>query len=1042
MTIREAGPLAVRFVGGVDTKSDRKTVPAGKLLNLENGVFTRALSIAKRHGYDALSKQILGTPPLVDYGDVRGLAARGAELVLFGESKLYSYVEAAARWKEIGSALSVSMTDRTLGNVEYGQQLPDYATCSSVGLLAWEDTAGSGIGFVLIDENDGSVLQGPTTVSATGTRPRCVRVGDKLALLWAELASTAIRIIVFEPAQPTIYDTAIYPKSVVTDLAVASTFDVQYVGALMGATRTNAAAFAYTSIAGLRVGFLDASGDLGSPVLGYPSLVTVTASTTITAVGVAASPHHADAIGYAYVDSTANDTLAGWITDNGGTTALTETVAATSLALAITGAVTLAFRFAASAAATDTIDVYGEAPNAVPRNSTITVKSLSRAGAVAAVSTTYGRLGSKAWSEAPAFGTASAENATYATICHDVPLFGVYLVSRHDGVVVARAIPGIAGDAPARTFLPSVVLSGTRTFAFAAIYKAALESVNNDEFTEPGVRVVELDFDDETAHQTVYAGDTLYLGGANQLAYDGLAVHDASFPYGLDWDASTETIATSAPGAGSISNGTRNYVFVPEITLANGEILVGPASKPVTVVLAGADDTTTLAVPTIRHGRAGTKARLSVFRTVAGDASAYYRVTSLDPTTAGAMNGFVANNPAVASVSFVDGMTDAVLATKSDLYTNGGILSNDPAGSSVVIAGGKGRLWWTDPSDPNLVRFSKERRDGHAFEIAPELLLQVDAYGGAITGIGFMDGNVIVFKRSAIYVVSGAGPLANPEVGGPGDSFSEARLITTDVGCVTQRSIASTPEGIVFQSAKGIYILTRALQAVYVGAPVESYNAQTITRATLVDDTTQVRFLTNSGRTLLFDYFFGQWSTWTNHEGADATIVGGVYYYLRNDGRVFKESSSSYYDDTLRVVTAIETAFLHFEEQLQGMAYYRRLMVLGEWRAAHNLSVQYRMGYAAEGDWSTPIVLACYPTMGGSAYGDGLYGDGNYGGTGNDAYQHDIHVGQRGQAIAFRFSDEVPIADVVHGASFELTEIVITGGIYGTRHKVPVNRSA
>lgn len=52
--------VPVPFVGGVDTKTDEKQVVPGKLLLLENGIFTSPKQIKKRNGYRQLSQVILG----------------------------------------------------------------------------------------------------------------------------------------------------------------------------------------------------------------------------------------------------------------------------------------------------------------------------------------------------------------------------------------------------------------------------------------------------------------------------------------------------------------------------------------------------------------------------------------------------------------------------------------------------------------------------------------------------------------------------------------------------------------------------------------------------------------------------------------------------------------------------------------------------------------------------------------------------------------------------------------------------------------------
>src|SRR5690606_35481745 len=144
-----------------------------------------------------------------------------------------------------------------------------------------------------------------------------------------------------------------------------------------------------------------------------------------------------------------------------------------------------------------------------------------------------------------------------------------------------------------------------------------------------------------------------------------------------------------------------------------------------------------------------------------------------------------------------------------------------------------------DAADPLAVYPSQELAEGYAPEFSPELRLSFDPYGGDITGIVVMDDLLVVFKESAIFVVGGAGPAAAPELGG---GWTAPELVTSDVGCTSQDSIGYPPEGVLFQSRKGIYLLGRDRKVVYIGAPVEAYNEQTVTATTLIEDRTEIRF--------------------------------------------------------------------------------------------------------------------------------------------------------------------------------------------------------
>jgi len=396
-------------------------------------------------------------------------------------------------------------------------------------------------------------------------------------------------------------------------------------------------------------------------------------------------------------------------------------------------------------------------------------------------------------------------------------------------------------------------------------------------------------------------------------------------------------------------------------------------------------------------------------------------------------------------VTFIDRMSDTTLATQEPLYTNGGILSNDPSPLGSIVAGGKSRLFFTDTGDANAIRYSQQLDEGYGVECPPDLRIPVDPFGGPIRALAVMDELVVVFKERAIFAFNGDGPTPNGASTEAG--FSAPQLITSDVGCTDPNSVAVTPAGLLFKSAKGIYQIDRSAQVSYIGAPVERYNSQSIRRATAMPDRTQIVFLTDDGSTLLYDYFFQQWSTFTNHEGYDSVVVDGSYYYLRTDERVFVETPGVYSDAGKRIRLRLETAWLHMHEHLQGFQRFYKMHVLGGRESAHQLVVQYRTDYV--GHWSDPAYLDATgldtgatgwitgdrartvgeEPLAGSVYGDGPYGDGVYGGDGPGLYQWRAHLGVVGQAIQFRFEDFE--ADGYAGAGFELSELTLTGGSKG-----------
>lgn len=135
--------------------------------------------------------------------------------------------------------------------------------------------------------------------------------------------------------------------------------------------------------------------------------------------------------------------------------------------------------------------------------------------------------------------------------------------------------------------------------------------------------------------------------------------------------------------------------------------------------------------------------------------------------------------------------------------------------------------------------------------------------------------------------------------------------------------------GVVFKSMKGYWTIDRGMQAAYIGAPAEAFNDLTAVRATTADDSSDILFLHSDGVALHYNTLFGQWATWKNHVGLDGVNVGGLYHYLRTDGRVFRRTPGVYADDNLQIAEAIETAWIVPSEARQGNFHLWRAQFLG-----------------------------------------------------------------------------------------------------------------
>jgi len=418
-----------------------------------------------------------------------------------------------------------------------------------------------------------------------------------------------------------------------------------------------------------------------------------------------------------------------------------------------------------------------------------------------------------------------------------------------------------------------------------------------------------------------------------------------------------------------------------------------------------------------------------VYRTQA-NGTILYRASSLTSPTVNVVNGV----SATATISTDISMSDADLSVRPLLYCQ--FLSqqayeveNDPAPPAKLIQLHRNRIWVVDSTNPLHLWYSKECGLNAPVEFNSGFVKQIDPRGGPITALATVDDKLLVFKQNHVFFIVGQGPLST----GQNNDFSDAILITTDVGCIEPRSVVGTPVGIMFQTRKGIYLIDRALQVQYIGAPVEAFNRETITSATLAARTNQVRFTLGSGKSLVFDYFVGQWGTFTNQYAVDSLIWNEKPTLVRSNGLVLTEADDVFTDNGSPIRLKITTAWLTFAG-VQGFQRVRRALILGGWKSAHDLEVDVCVDFndaIVQSATISPTTPTTYGSV--SPYGEGVYG-GEF-----QLYQWRVDLArQKTQAVKFVIQD-VPTATAGEGCS--LSSIAFEVGAKVGLAKVPASRT-
>lgn len=341
--------------------------------------------------------------------------------------------------------------------------------------------------------------------------------------------------------------------------------------------------------------------------------------------------------------------------------------------------------------------------------------------------------------------------------------------------------------------------------------------------------------------------DSLFTPGGTVGQFDGRNYVEAGFPYYPE----QPTITPSAGGA--LLVGTYYYVLVYVWVDYNGRTWYSAPSR-VRSQINAAGEKNTLACPTQRLADRD-DISIQVYRGAVNDNVSF------------GLLGAVVNDPTVDTVNFVDTFPDATSASGTALYTNGTagnrpLAADGVPGFSAIITSGQ-RAWGISNDNPTDVWVSNKFIAGLGWRFSEQNKLMLADSQGPCYGIGTLpNGVVVVLKENAYYLVSGDGP----DQAGRGTFTVSTPAV--GVGTTNPRSILETPSGIEFRSngtTRAWYRVNTALQAEYIGSPIERYTAGTpIVGAVLVTKTGETRYYTENSdsgdvKTLVHDPISDTW---------------------------------------------------------------------------------------------------------------------------------------------------------------------------------------
>lgn len=928
-------PVNFNFSQGLDRKTDPFQVQLGRFLELENSVFQVGGLLQKRNGFGFLTSLPDATSTY--------LTTFNGGLTAIGEA-LFSYSAGSSQWINAGSFQPLSLRTLPLIRNNLNQTQCD-SVVSGNGLVctAFSQSDGSTTTYLyaIADVTTGQNVVPPTLIPAasSGTitgSPRVFLLGPWFIIVFTNVisATSHLQYLAIPTANP---------------IATPTTGEI-------ASSYVSATTLSWDGIVANNKLFVSWNTTTGGQAIKIASLsvtLTLAAPSTFTSSIATVMSLSAD------VTSSSNPTI--WISfyDAAGSTghviAVDQNLNTILAATAIISSGTVIN--VTSAAQNGSVTVYYEIPNSysydsgIPTN-LIASKSVTQSGSVMDSGTVVRSVGlaSKAF---------IIDGTEYFLAAYESPFQPTYFLingslSTETAPIVVSRLAYQNGGGYLTVGLPSVSVTGN-TAQVAYLLKDLIAAVNKGTalstgtqtagiYSQTGINLATFAIGSEQL-DTAETAQNLLLTGGFLWGYDGYKATENNFflyPDSIEatWNASGGSIAAQPDGT---TNTNAYWIQVTyEWSDNQGNLFRSAPSIPIPVTTTGSGSSGSIVVtgPTCRLTyKTGNPVKIVIYRWSVSQ-QVYYQTTSiLSPQL---------NSLSTDSFSFTDINSDATILGNNILYTTGGVVEDVGAPASDLVTLFDDRLWLVDSEDRNLLWFSKqvieatplEMSDLFTMYIAPTIGAQGST--GEISAIGPMDDKLVIFKKNAAYYINGTGP----DNTGINNNYSQPTFITSTAGCSNQKSIVFTPQGLMFQSnGKGIWLLGRDLTMSYIGAAVEAFNSAVVTSAVNVPETNQVRFTLDSGITLMYDYYYGQWGTFVGVPAISSTLYEDLHTCINSLGQVLQETPGQYLDGTNPVLMSFKTAWL----QLAGLQGYQRayfFYLLGTYLSPHKLFMQIAYDYA------------------------------------------------------------------------------------------------
>lgn len=433
-------------------------------------------------------------------------------------------------------------------------------------------------------------------------------------------------------------------------------------------------------------------------------------------------------------------------------------------------------------------------------------------------------------------------------------------------------------------------------------------------------------------------GGAAYVSGAALTLYDGRIHRESDF---LEAPVVT-SVVTGGTGSLLPTNGTYSVRAVFAYLDATGRM---HRSAPSVAYVSGALTTGDAPLVTVRYPQATSKVSNEWPTPPVNDPTAFFvELYMMDIAGGDTTHKLMlhSSGTALQPQSITAGVATfsvlAYYAAGAVIYDEVGLELTADASPPVLDLEVIGdRLWLLDAEDRERLWPSKTLAEGYAFEFSAALPQRVP--GGDGVALTQINGSPVTMRRDGLFVIYGDGP----NNAGSGGIFSVPRRLDGCPGCITGNTVVKVPQGVIYQSDRGFFLLDSATQkATQVGVEMEGVISNNFVAATYSERDGRVIFwrdTSGSDENLILDVRSGKWSTWDPSEATLSAVQlesGDVATFATSGTDIVEAHYGTSY--TAGVGMVLETAWLK-PAKVNGRVHWDDVTLTAEKLDDHSITI-------------------------------------------------------------------------------------------------------